>query len=73
MLPTIRAGVPSISKAVYHAIRFTAHDPAVFITIPTGDRVRRILIVRDVELERARKLPTADKVYVPADFAPPEV
>lgn len=71
-LPTIRAGVPSINKAVYHAIRFAAHDPAVFITVPAGDRVRRVLIVRDVELERARKLPTADKVYCPADFAPPE-
>lgn len=71
-LPTIRAGVPAINKAVYHAIRFLAHDPAVYITIPTGDRTRRLLIVRDVELERARKLPTADRVYCPADFAPPE-
>jgi Xaa-Pro aminopeptidase len=71
-LPTIRAGVPAINKAVFHAIRFAAHDPAVFITVPMGDRVRRVLIVRDVELERARKLPTADKVYCPADFAPPE-
>ncbi|MGC4034092.1 MAG: M24 family metallopeptidase [Tepidisphaeraceae bacterium] len=72
LLPTIRAGVPTRSKAVYHAVRFLAHDPMVYLTVPTGDRVRRILIVRDVELERARKLPTADKVYCPADFAPPE-
>ena len=71
-LPTIRAGVPAMNKAVYHAIRFLAHDPAVYITVPIGDRVRRVLIVRDVELERARKLPTADRVYCPADFAPPE-
>ena len=72
MLPTIRAGVPSINKAVYHAIRFAAHDPAVYITLPTGDRVRRILIVRDIEMPRAKTLPTADRVYCPADFAPPE-
>ena len=72
LLPTIRAGVPAINKAVYHAIRFLAHDPAVYITVPIGDRVRRVLIVRDVELERARKLTTADRVYCPADFAPPE-
>lgn len=71
-LPTIRAGVPAINKAVYHAIRFLAHDPAVYITVPIGNRVRRVLIVRDVELERARKLLTADRVYCPADFAPPE-
>lgn len=72
MLPTIRAGVPSISKAVYHAIRFAAHDPAVYITLPVGDAVRRVLIVRDIEMPRAKQLPTADRVYCPADFAPTE-
>ncbi|HEX8324657.1 MAG TPA: M24 family metallopeptidase [Tepidisphaeraceae bacterium] len=71
-LPTIRAGVPAVSKAVYHAIRFLAHDPAVYLTIPTAHHIRRLLIVRDVELERARHLTTVDRVYVPADFAPPE-
>ena len=54
-------------KAVYHAIRFAAHDPAVFITIPGQ---RSILIIRDVELERAKKHARADRVYVPKDFAP---
>ncbi len=66
-LPTIRAGVPAIAKAVYHAIRFVAHDPAVFITIPGQ---RSILIIRDVELERAKKTAKADRVYVPKDFTP---
>lgn len=69
MLATLRAGVPAISKAVYHAIRFLAHDPAVVIDLP-GDRPRRILIVRDVELQRVRAFAKADRVYCPADFAP---
>jgi len=70
MLATIRAGVPAVSKAVYHAIRFLAHDPAVYIEL-LGDKKRTILIIRDVELERARKFAKADRVYPPAHFAPP--
>jgi len=69
MLATIRAGVPAVSKAVYHAIRFLAHDPAVFIEL-LGEKKRTILIIRDVELERARKFAKADRVYPPAHFAP---
>lgn len=72
-LPTIRAGVPSTNKAVYHAIRFTAHDPAVFITLPTPTGTpRSTLILRDVELERARKHAKANRVYCPKDFTPSE-
>jgi Xaa-Pro aminopeptidase len=66
---TIRAGVPAISKAVYHRIRFVAHDPAVCIDL-VGPPVRSILIIRDVEMERARKTARADRFFVPADFVP---
>ena len=69
MLATIRAGVPALNKAVYHAIRFIAHDPAVFIEL-LGPKKRSILIIRDVEVERARKLATADRIYAPAHFEP---
>ena len=67
----IRAGVPAISKAVYHRLRFAAHDPAVCIDLlnPTP---RTIVIVRDVELERARKIVKNARVYTPKDFAPAE-
>lgn len=68
---TIRAGVPAISKAVYHRIRFACHDPAAIIEIDDGQRTRSLLILRDVEQERARTLARADKVYVPRDFVPP--
>ncbi len=66
---TIRAGVPAISKSVYHRIRFAAHDPAVCIDF-AGPPAKSVLIIRDVELERARKLARADRVYVPKDFTP---
>lgn len=68
---SIRAGVPAISKAVFHRLRFVAHDPAVCIDLlgPAGGTV---VIVRDVELERARKIIKNARVYTPKDFAPAE-
>ena len=67
---TIRAGVPSISKSVFHRIRFAAHDPAVCIDF-AGPPAKSILIIRDVELQRARNIARADRCYVPKDFTPP--
>lgn len=73
---TIRAGVSSVNKSLYHQIRFACHDPAILIEV--GDRglaARRILILRDVELARAR-LPVsqggarADEIHAYQEFAP---
>ncbi len=61
------SGVPSINKAVYWKIRFHAHDPASVIEMPDG---RTTLILRDVELARARTDARADEVFVYEDFAP---
>ena len=64
---TLIAGVPSDNMAVFHRIRFSAHDPASLIVLPGG---RRVVILRDVELERAKKTVAADSVHVYEDFAP---
>ena len=61
------SGVPAINKAVFHAIRFDAHDPASIIVTPDG---KRTLILRDVELMRAKKQARADEVYCYEDFEP---
>jgi Xaa-Pro aminopeptidase len=61
------SGVPSVNKAVYHQIRFDAHDPASIIIAPDG---RRTLILRDVELARARTRARADEVHAYEDFEP---
>ncbi|MBC7783991.1 MAG: aminopeptidase P family protein [Burkholderiales bacterium] len=71
VLVTIRAGVPTHNLALYHRIRFTCHDPAVFIELDDGTRKRSILIIRNVELNRARQLVKSDKIYCPKDFTPP--
>lgn len=64
---TLLSGVPSINKAVFHAIRFDAHDPASIIVTPHGNRR---LVLRDVEVARAKKLARADEVFSYEDFEP---
>ncbi len=64
---TLLSGVPSINKAVFHAIRFDAHDPASLIVTPDG---RRRLVLRDVEVARAKKQARADEVFCYEDFEP---
>lgn len=64
---TILAGVPNINMTVYHRLRFKAGDPAAVITLPDGTST---LIIRDIEMERARAKIKVDKVTCPADWAP---
>ena len=64
---TVMAGIPLTNLALYHKIRFAVGDPCAYIETDDGTRV---LIIRDIEMERAKKHARADKVYCPADFAP---
>lgn len=64
---TIQAGVPQTNTALFHAIRFSVGDPVALLSI---DGARKIAIVRDIELERARTHISADEIACPADFAP---
>ena len=65
------AGIPAENMALYHRTRFAVCDPAVWIEIPAADgRLQSTFIVRDIELERAKKAVVADTIAVPATFAP---
>ncbi|MSR43996.1 MAG: aminopeptidase P family protein [Phycisphaerales bacterium] len=66
------AGIPALSAALHHRIRFPVGDPAALVTIDDGQGAppRRVLIVRDIELDRARKNARADQFASPADFTP---
>lgn len=64
---TVMAGIPQTNLALYHKVRFRVGDPCAYIETDDG---MRVLIIRDIEMERARKQARADKVYCPADFAP---
>lgn len=67
------AGIPARNATLYHKIRFAVGDPAAYLELPgDGDSIRRVLILRDIEIGRARQHARADLVACPADFAPAE-
>jgi len=69
----ILAGAPVINAAVYHRIRFAVLDPVVYLEVPAANGgFHRVLILRDIERERARRHARADAVYCPSDLVPTE-
>jgi Xaa-Pro aminopeptidase len=67
----IMAGVPEQNAAVYHRIRFAVVDQVAYIEIPVEAGKRKsVLILRDIEIERARRKARVDEVACPADYAP---
>ena len=65
---SIMAGVPDGNAALYRRLRFSAGDPVALITLPKGGA--STLILRDIEMARARRSARADAVACPADYAP---
>ncbi len=74
--PTLRravlmAGVPAVNHTLYHQTRFRVGDPAALIAIDNDQGgFETMLLVRDIEVERARRTARADRVASPADFTP---
>ena len=66
----LMAGVPAHNAALYHALRFLVGDPTAIIDLPGNGQFERIVILRDIEMQRARKHARADRVACPADYAP---
>lgn len=68
---TLMAGIPETNAAFYRRIRFSVGDPAALIetSAPGGGR-DSILILRDIEMDRARQHARATRVACPADYAP---
>jgi Xaa-Pro aminopeptidase len=66
---TVLAGVPAESNPLYHRIRFSLCDPAALVT--WSDQTS-LLIVRDIEVDRAKAQVSVDEVRCPADFPPPD-
>jgi Xaa-Pro aminopeptidase len=65
------AGIPEQNAALYRRIRFLVPDPVVFIELlENGRATRSVLIVRDIEMQRAREEARIDEVACPADYAP---
>ncbi len=70
-LALLMAGIPQLNSALYHRIRFLVGDPVAYLQLPTADGQRKsILILRDIEMDRARRFARADEVACPRDFTP---
>ncbi len=68
---TVIAGIPATNLSLFHAIRFKVGDPTALITFAQdGGPSERLLIIRDIEMDRARRHARADSVHSPADFEP---
>ncbi|MEX0938517.1 MAG: Xaa-Pro peptidase family protein [Pirellulales bacterium] len=69
---TLRAGIPESNASLYHRLRFSVGDPAALVEL-RGDGVgEAILILRDIEMQRARQSARVDRVACPAEFSPAE-
>lgn len=67
---TIMAGVPADNMTFYHRIRFLTGDPAALIELSDDGKTVSTLVLRDIEMKRARVQARVDQVACPADFTP---
>jgi Xaa-Pro aminopeptidase len=67
------AGIPTLNAGLYRSIRFLVGDPVAYLEIPSADgTMTSELILRDIEMERAKRNARADRVACPADYTPKE-
>ena len=67
----VMAGIPATNKSLYHRLRFSVGDPAAWIQLRSDEgRQETVLILRDIEMQRARQHVAIDRVSCPADFTP---
>jgi len=65
------AGVPTLNAGLYRRIRFLVGDPVALIEIEEGTAQHdSILILRDIEIQRAKLSANVNRFGCPADFAP---
>ena len=64
---TVLAGIAANNATLFHRVRFLPPDSMVIVDFAEG---KSILIVRDIEMDRARDLAKADEVRCAADFEP---
>ena len=62
------AGLPDVHMSLYRRIQFSVHDPVVLIELQEG--AKKILILRDIEIERAKANARVTDVHCPPDFTP---
>lgn len=64
---TVLAGIASHNASLFHRVGLIVSDASVIIDFADG---RSLLLIRDIEMGRARQAGTADRVCCAADFEP---
>ncbi|MFT6182447.1 MAG: Xaa-Pro aminopeptidase [Akkermansiaceae bacterium] len=64
---TVLAGIAATNASLFHRIQFIVSDSAIIIDFADGTS---LLIIRDIEMDRARQAGSADRVSCAADFEP---
>ncbi len=65
------AGIPALNAGLYRRIRFLVGDPVALIELANGvSSMESTLILRDIEMQRAKASANATNVACPADFIP---
>jgi Xaa-Pro aminopeptidase len=64
------AGIPSDNPALFHRVRFGVGDPAAWLALQLEEVHRTEFIVRDIEMDRAKKMVQVDSIACPADYTP---
>ena len=67
---TVLAGIPKSNYSLYHKIRFLVGDPTSLITLSGSTDDHSMFIVRDIEMQRAKRDARADRISCPADHEP---
>jgi Xaa-Pro aminopeptidase len=62
-------GNPGSNRSLYRAIQFLVHDPVALVELPDGSRT---LILREIEIDRASRDASVDRVAGYGEFAPEE-
>ena len=66
----IAAGIPEVHSSLYWRIRFSVCDQVVLLELPSPTGTESVLILRDIEMERARQSARVDRVACPANYTP---
>ncbi len=65
------AGIPALNAGLYRRIRFLVGDPVAWIEVDDAAGSKQsTLILRDIEMQRAKASANATNVACPADFIP---
>ncbi len=65
------AGIPTLNAGLYRKIRFLVGDPVAWIEVTDSSGLTEsTLILRDIEMQRAKAAANATRVACPADFTP---